>query len=383
MKKSFLVICNAYPSSENIYRNGFIHRRVKSYLDKGHDVKIFYLHPHFYSDDSYIYDDVQVFKGNRKHYENFLDSNEFDNYLIHFINPDMYYPIVDRKENPDITVWIHGFEAEAWHRRWFNFLSSKQELIKVLNQSENYFPDQLNFMHDIYLEDKVNIKFIHVSRWFKENIADIDAKASPRNYEVIPNIVDGSLFKYSEKYPSKRLKILSIRPFASKKYANDLSVKAIQLLSKTPFFNELEFHFYGDGILFDRTLDSLKNYENVYINKGFLTQNEIADLHKDFGIFLCPTRLDSQGVSMCEAMSSGLVPISNNNTAIPEFVTHNVSGLLANSESPEHLAYQIERLFFNPELYKFLSRNAATSIRNKADEHIVISKELDVINNGI
>ena len=36
------------------------------------------------------------------------------------------------------------------------------------------------------------------------------------------------------------------------------------------------------------------------------------------GIFICPTRQDAQGVSMCEAMSSGLVPITLYNTAIPE-----------------------------------------------------------------
>lgn len=381
MSKKFLVVCNAYPSNENIYRNGFIHRRVKSYMRKGYTVEIFYLHPHFYTEDFYEYDGVKVFKGNKTHYENFLDNHEYDNYLIHFINPEMYYPIVNKKTDPNITVWIHGFEAEAWHRRWFNFLNSKQDLIKVLNQSQDYYPKQLNFLHDIYLEDKVNLKFIHVSKWFKENIADIDAKATPKNYAIIPNIIDGKLFEYKEKNEKQRFKVLSIRPFASKKYANDLSVKAIEILSKTPFFNNLEFHFYGDGVLFDTTLEPIKKFKNVHINKGFLVHDEISRLHKEFGVFLCPTRLDSQGVSMCEAMSSGLVPISNNNTAIPEFVEHNTTGLLAESNNPEDLAYQIERLFFNPELFDFISRNAASSIRNIADENVVISKELDVINN--
>lgn len=381
--KKFLVICNAYPSEENIYRNGFIHRRVKSYINKGYNVEIFYLHPHFYTKDSYEYDGVKVFKGNKSHYEEFLGSNNYDNYLIHFINPDMYYPIVNIKSDPNITVWIHGFEAEAWHRRWFNFLNSKQDLIKVLNQADNYFPKQLQFLHDIYLEENVNVKFIHVSRWFKENIADIDAKATPKNYAIIPNIVDGKLFTYQEKPEEQRLKVLSIRPFASKKYANDQSVKAIEILSKTPFFESLEFHFYGDGVLFDETLAPIKQYKNVYINKGFLVHDEISSLHKDFGVFLCPTRLDSQGVSMCEAMSSGLVPISNNNTAIPEFVEHNKTGLLAETNNPEDLAYQVERLFFNPEMFNEISRNAAASIRSIADENVVINNELDVINNGI
>src|SRR5699024_11554196 len=137
------------------------------------------------------------------------------------------------------------------------------------------------------------------------------------------------------------LKILSIRPFASKKYANDQSVKSIQALSKASFFDQLEFHFYGDGVLFDSVLEPIKKFENVFINRGFLLQDEISNLQDAFGIFLCPTRLDSQGVSMCEAMSSGLVHISSNKTAIPEYVTHHLICLLARSEDLHDIPYQI------------------------------------------
>src|SRR5699024_4983643 len=109
MNNRFLLISNAYPSSENIYRNGFIHRRVKSYLDKDYKVDVFYLHSSFLNADIYTYDGVTVNTGNREHYENFLKINEYDNYLIHFVNPDMYFPIVNNIDNPNITIWIHGF----------------------------------------------------------------------------------------------------------------------------------------------------------------------------------------------------------------------------------------------------------------------------------
>src|SRR5699024_10974104 len=123
-------------------------------------------------------------------------------------------------------------------------------------------------------------------------------------------------------------------------------------------------------------------FNNLHINKVFLPQDEITNLYYDFVVFLCPTRWDSQGVSMCEAMSSGLVLVSNNNTAIPEFITHNISGLLAENESSQDLAYQIERLYYNPDLFAYLSENAASSIRVIADENIVINNELDVIIHG-
>ena len=43
---------------------------------------------------------------------------------------------------------------------------------------------------------------------------------------VIPNFVDGELFGYQPKDPAQRKRILSIRPFASHIYANDLAVLA-------------------------------------------------------------------------------------------------------------------------------------------------------------
>ena len=61
-------------------------------------------------------------------------------------------------------------------------------------------------------------------------------------------------------------------------------------------------------------------FSNVEIKRTFLSQNDISKYHNENGFFICPTRQDAQGVSMCEAMSSGLIPISSNNTAIPEFL---------------------------------------------------------------
>lgn len=379
----FLVVCNAYPSKEAIYRNGFIHRRVKAYQKKGLNVDVFYLHVNATDIERYTYDGVHVTFGNELHYQNFLaeNKNTYNTFLIHFINPHMYYPIIETIQSPKIVVWIHGFEAEAWHRRWFNFLSSGQELNQILDKAEFYYPTQLEFMNQLYKEKNYDITFIHVSEWFKTHIADVDAKYSPTNYEIIPNIVDSEVFNYVPKERKGKLKVLSIRPFASYKYANDQTADAIHVLSKKPFFNDLEFHIYGEGKLYSQITDSLIKYDNVKLHNKFLEQKEIARIHKNFDVFLCPTRLDSQGVSMCEAMSSGLVVVSSNVTAIPEFVTHNETGLLADKESPESLAYQIERLYFNDVLFNKISAQAAQSIRSIASESVVIEKELKVILN--
>lgn len=382
MNHNSLLVCNAYPSKDDIYKNGFVHRRVKSYKKYGLNTEVYCLDFKYTQEVVDIYDGVKVIRGNFENYNNFLKKNDFDSYLIHFIERNKYEPIIDIKQNPKIVIWIHGAEAENWHRRWFDFLTNKESLRRTLFYTTKYYPERLNFLNSIYSQEKEDVTFIYVSKWFKENVADVDAKTSPKKYKIIPNVIDGELFDYIEKDKKQRKKILSIRPFENMKYANDLTVNAILKLSTKEYFFDLEFSIYGDGKYFESTLEPIRKFKNVNIHKEFLTQDQISRLHKEHGIFICPTRWDSQGVSMCEAMSSGLVPISNDITAIPEFVTHNQTGLLALPESGDSIARQVEKLYFNEEIFLKLSSAAAKGIRAIADEDVVITKELDVILGG-
>lgn len=378
-EQKYLILTNAYPHPKHLYRNGFIHRRVKSYQDEGLQVEIFVLNPSYRTFEEYEYEGVQVYRGTKELFSEFIAPRTYKKTLIHFVSQDMIDVLKKKKPKMPLIIWVHGYEAEAWHRRWFNFLESKEELKKILKMADGYYVDQLKLMNWLYQTKEMNISFVHVSRWFKEHIAECDARAVSQNSTIIPNIIDAKLFNYIEKSPEERFKILSIRPYASRKYANDLSAAAVLELSKRPYFDRLSFSFYGEGKLFDETVKPLRKFSNVSINKCFLEQKEIAKLHKEFGVFLCPTRLDSQGVSMCEAMSSGLVPVATNITAIPEFVEHRKSGLLANPEDPVDIANLIEDLFFNEQLFKRLSHNASKQIQAKCGQDVVIKKELELI----
>ena len=108
--------------------------------------------------------------------------------------------------------------------------------------------------------------------------------------------------------------------------------------------------------------------------KKFLRQEEIAAMHKQYGLFLTPTRMDAQGVSRDEAMSSGLVPITNAVTAIPEFVD-DTCGILAPGEDYMEMANGIEKLYYNAELFQLMSKNAAHRVRGQSSWEQTIKKE--------
>ena len=143
-------------------------------------------------------------------------------------------------------------------------------------------------------------------------------------------------------------------------------------------FDKLEFMIIRDGPLIDEHIKPIKHFTHVKYQKNFLQHHQIAKIHKNYGIFLIPTRMDSQGVSRDEAMASGLVPITNNVAAIPEFVDSEC-GILVEPENAKLLADAIEFLYKNPEEFMRLSRNDANRVRMQCDKDWIISKELDII----
>ncbi len=140
----------------------------------------------------------------------------------------------------------------------------------------------------------------------------------------------------------------------------------------------MEFRIIGDGELFEETLEPLRKFPNVIIERRFLLREEIAAVHKDYGVFLCPTRWDSQGVSRDEAMSSGLVPVTNAVGAVSEFVDEEC-GILAGAEDSSALAEGISFLYSNPDKFLLLSRRAADRVRAQSAGNLVIDAELSLI----
>ena len=371
-KEKHLVLSNIYPSYNDLYRNGFVHARVKAYKKLGVDVDVFQLQnnvPLSYDE----FEDVDITTGSKEMLQNLLQNNNYKSVLVHFLDETMWSVLKDFTDKSQIIIWIHGFEIQPWYRRK-HLYETKLSLEKAKIQSKK----RLLFWQTLLNEPNRNIKLLFVSHYLVDSVMeDLQLTIPEKNYAVIHNFINAELFTYLPKDTEQRKKILSIRPYANQNYANDLSVKAILELSKKPYFHELEFRLIGDGVLFDKTLEPLKAFDNVIIEKRFLAQKEIAELHKEYGIFLCPSRIDTQGVSRDEAMSSGLVPVTNAVTAIPEFVD-DTCGILADAEDAHGLAKGIEKLYEDPLLFQQMSEAAAKRVRFQCSFDKTIGEELTI-----
>ncbi|ELE3073579.1 FkbM family methyltransferase [Campylobacter lari] len=370
-----MVLTKQYPSYDDLYKYGFLHSRIKTYKEKGVLIDVFRL-SNTQRYECREFENIDVITASNEVLEETLASGQYDHILVHFLDKNMWSVLEKFVDKIKITVWIHGAEIQVWQRRSYEFeLMSSIEIErqkKLSAQREKLWKEIVEARHK-------NVHFIFVSEYFKnESLGDIGLKINAGQYSIIHNYIDTNLFNYVEKKPEDRLKILTIRPFSSKKYANDLTIKAILNLSQRDFFDKLEFMIIGDGPLFDELIKPIKHFTNVKYQKTFLQHHQIAKIHKNYGIFLIPTRMDSQGVSRDEAMASGLVPITNNVAAIPEFVDSEC-GILVEPENAKLLADAIEFLYKNPDEFMKLSANAAKRVRQQCDKDMIVSKELDII----
>jgi glycosyltransferase involved in cell wall biosynthesis len=370
-----LLLSKQYPAYDDLYRYGFVHSRVLGYMQNGLKVDVFRLN----ADEPCKYREfagTDVVQGDRDLLTLALRSGQHRHVLVHLIDPQMWDLLEPHLDHLRVTVWVHGAEIQSWQHRSFELEGlDAEEVARRKAMSDQ----RTAFWRRVLSHPHRNLSLVFVSRYLADQAQqDLGVDLAAVDHHVIHNYIDGDLFTYQPKSEADRLRILSIRPFSAKVYANDLTVKAIELLSTRPCFAALSFHIVGDGELFEDTTRPLQAFANVRLERRFMPRPEIAALHRQYGIFLCPTRMDTQGVSRDEAMASGLVPITSRVGAVPEFVDEHC-GMLAEPESAQGLADAIEALHADPDRFLRLSAAAAARVRRQSGANNTIEREMTLI----
>lgn len=375
-KSDTLVLAKQYPAYDDLYKYGFLHSRLRAYKKAGVIVDMFKIAWRRNNYGFSEFESIDLFTGDDLDLRSALRSGQFKRVFVHILDRKMWEVLEEFVDQLEIVVWVHGAEAQLWQRRAYeldNMPAHEVERKKRLSDQRRLF------WRNLLSKEHQNLKLIFVSEYFKnEFVEDICDGKENFNYQIIHNFIDNDLFPYHEKKAEDAYKILSIRPFSSLIYANDLTVKAILELSKHPEFNRFQFTIVGDGPLFEETVAPLRNFKNVILRKEFLTQAEIANLHRENGIFLVPTRMDTQGVSRGEAMSSGLVAVTTDVAAVSEFVS-NKEGVLVSSEDYNALADKMLWLVENPKDFTKLSINGRARVQKQCNAEQTIYKELEYI----
>ncbi len=195
---------------------------------------------------------------------------------------------------------------------------------------------------------------------------------------LAPNGVDSVFFKIPlpKKENINTLPLLFIGRRCRQK-GSDILLEAVKQISKKdiPISLRLVGGSYGEAN-FDKLIESrIQKLLSSCVIKQFeeVSHNLIPSLIKDSLIYVQPSRYESQGVAILEAMAAGRIVIASNLPAISEYICHGKNGFLVDSENSNALAKSIMELLINPEKSILLARAARETAKNYTWSHMLKS----------
>ena len=357
-----IVLTSRYPSEDSPYSHMFVHTRSMQYLASGCSVTVLIPAKH---ETKYVLDGISVVLAPVSKLASFIDTADriMIHLLYHRIDTDTdagyLYDAVLKSKIPTL-FFIHGVETQTiWNSRREDISWLSPKTIARFVYRDFYLIKRMINTLKSFLDISFPCRFVAPSRWmldesYRHTGLDLSNKSL-----IIPNGIDTSHFEFRDLW-NNRFNILSIRPLYLKgKYAIDLLLESYTYLP-----DSFQGCLYGKGpdeYLIQQKINQLTNKKIKLIPK-FLNQNEIPRVHSLYGIYAAVTRMDAQGVSMCEAMASGLPVVSYDTCAIPEFITHFDNGLLAKNYDAAQFYSYIEMLADDRKLFDKIASNARYSM---------------------
>ncbi len=185
------------------------------------------------------------------------------------------------------------------------------------------------------------------------------------NLDLFNNLPIESNIKESikSKYRIKRQKVVLISVCRLEKEKRvDLLIKALALIKDIADF---QFLIVGCGKEKDNLEYLVKSYSisDKVIFTGYITESDLIKLYKISDIFLTASEIELQGISIMEAMASGLPIVASSAMAIPELVLDGVNGYLFEPGNIKNASEKILLLIKNETLRKDLGKNSYTLIQ--------------------
>jgi glycosyltransferase involved in cell wall biosynthesis len=362
------IITSRYPSTNNHYAHTFVHRRSVYFEKEGHDIVVFVPSK---KSLKYNYENISVQCEHVKYIVRQLKN--FDIVYFHLLNiypqpaingMSIYREVI--RNNINAAFYMHGSEVQSMSSRNFDFKFNLREFARIVYK-DLFFMPQMRWVVKKLINN--NCLFITPSNWMKRE-AEEQLNISKINTHIIPNGIDTELFSPGLQVDDN-CRMLCIRPLNSNKYAVDEAIKILSYLPET-----FTLDIYGQGnkkLKYEKLILDLNLSARVHIISEFIPNKQMPLLMQKYSYYLSPTRMDAQGVSMCEAMSCARVVISSNNTAIPEFISDGHNGIIDNSIKV--LAKKIIDVENDKTKKKLMAKNARESmLLIKLD--VVLHKEM-------
>ncbi len=198
--------------------------------------------------------------------------------------------------------------------------------------------------------------------------------------ELIPNGVDLPNFSREFSYGelSNLADELGLKPGAKViistsrlvlKNGPDSLIKALAVLQKNHPEEDWRLLLLGDGVEKENLVALARSLavEKRVIFLNSVSHSELPKYLKISHVFVRPSRSEGLGNSFLEAMTVGVPIIGTSVGGIPDFLTHEETGLICDPYNPEDIAQKIKTIFDHENLRKKMIKNARALVEQKYD----------------
>jgi|TARA_B100001971_G_C18258590_1_gene584524 glycosyltransferase involved in cell wall biosynthesis len=176
--------------------------------------------------------------------------------------------------------------------------------------------------------------------------------------KVLSNGVNLNRFSPKKNYEAGRVfKIIHVGRVGFEKNI-DVIVRSYNLLLKEKENVSLDIVGDGPAILSLKNLVKSLGLTNKIIFTGYMGGKKLVDEYKSGDIFVTASTMETQGLTILEAMSCGLPIVGVNEYAIPDLVIHNVNGYVAKPFDEVKIKEYLLKLMENPPLMKKFGRKS-------------------------
>lgn len=297
MKKDFkvLVLVEDYPSNKSKYPMAYVHSRNVLYKKYFSNIKIHVLS--FRADENYEWDGISVYQ--ESFFSNHNIAKDYDVILSHAPNLKNHARFIISNRIDKVVFFIHGHEVlnvADYYPDPYPWVKKEKLFFRKIY---DFF--KLRFM-GWFFSRGTNFKFIFVSQWMKnEALKNLNCNDC-LNSTVIHNPIN-SIFIENKYNPEleKNYDFVTVRPLDGSKYCVDIVYK---IARNNP---GLRFRIVGKGDFFKHN----EVLDNIFWEDKFYSPSELVGVLNSAKAALMPTRLDAQGVMMCEMAAFGIPLITS------------------------------------------------------------------------
>jgi glycosyltransferase involved in cell wall biosynthesis len=181
--------------------------------------------------------------------------------------------------------------------------------------------------------------------------------------EVIPGGIDPSWFDV-KRAPSLKPELVFWGRMEDEKGIPELLTALAIVVKKIP---DIKLTLIGEG---NRLEDYKKQVRKLglipkVVLPGWRSQKDIQELTAHAHVAVLPSRIESFGIAVAEALGAGVPVIATNQGALPEIVENGVTGTLVAIKDPNALADAICRVLENGEKFRLMAERGREEARKK------------------